>query len=379
MAGMQQRQHYMQDALELLAVARLQSMAEEDERSISQDSAEKYADFKHYAQERSLSMSDFRTGKHRNYLASLDKHLPHFYSRVEQHFSGEKFDFVSVEVEYRNLGRKGDFEIRPERSQHVSVSLKNYLKSAMSPQFNTQTFNTFALGFFFERLGVGKYVDPTTGDAFTSSNRAERDRILKRSGFSSAVKHFHDLDDLQASIRNTFVDTPEWEFYDEAKMDPIRKQVGLDGAEVTEALISNIPATWVKQRLLKMAGMDGNEELLIMDPRVMAESVTEFSKLKRLYSDVRADHCTVDASRRGQSIILQLVVDGEPLIVVRHPHTLNLNGAWILDDAFHGGRYHEKEGMVLQYGQRRPMKSKQISVFVLTYLDLGRAGIFDVS
>jgi hypothetical protein len=372
-----EKEHHIQDALELLTVARLQKMAEDAGLAVTHDSTDKFRAFEDYAKERGLVEADFSSGEYAPYRASLDSHLPTFFDRLALHYKGERFDFLHVEVEYRNAGKKGDFEIRPESSTPTSVSLKNYRKSADRPQYNSQTFNTFALGFVLPKAaGVGKYIDLSTNKTFSSSARKKRDVVLANCGFEHLVPLFKRLDALQAEVRSIFVDTPDWEFYDEDRMDPIRKQYGRQGAEVTMELLDHLPRAAIKSRLLQMAGMDGAEDVLIMDPRVMAESITALSPMRKLFADVREDHCEVDVDLRGQSIFLTLQVEGRPLVSVNHPHTINLNGAWILDDEYRGGKYHAKEKKILEYGQRRPKKSKQISVFVLTWVDLRGAGIF---
>jgi hypothetical protein len=377
---MREKEHHIQDALELLTVAQLQEMAEGAGLSVSHDSDSKFRAFEQYAAARGLTETDFTTGEYRAYLRSLKTHLPTFFGRLVDHYGGQRLDFASVEVEYRNAGKKGDFEIRPAHGPAVSVSLKNYRNSADRPQYNSQTFNTFALGFVLPKAaGVGQYLDISTGRPFSSSARRKRDQVLYNCGFDQLVPLFERLDTLQAEVREIFVNTPEWEYYDEDRMDPIRKRYGRLGAEVTMELLDCLPDEAIKQRLLQMAGMDGVEEILIMDPHVMAESITEHSPLRRLFEDVRHERCNVDVQLRGQSIFLTLEVDGRPLVAVNHPHTINLNGAWISDEEYQGGKYHPKEKRVLDYGQRRPKKSKQISVFVLTYVDLRGAGIFSES
>ena len=43
-----------------------------------------------------------------------------------------------------------------------------------------------------------------------------------------------------------------------------------------------------------------------------------------------------------------------------------------------GGKRHRKEGLVLDYGQRRPKKSREIATSINTYVEFEKAaGIFD--
>jgi hypothetical protein len=257
------------------------------------------------------------------------------------------------------------------------VSLKNYRKSADRPQFNAQTFNTFALSFLFPKgPAVGSFIDTSVNTRFTARTRPSRDKAMENCGYQHLIPFLHELDGLQDEIRRTFVGTPEWEFLDEDKFDPIRKRIGVTGAAIMKCFIDELPMQIVKERLLKMAGLDGAEAVLIMDPRVMAESVTDLSPLRRLYADVQADACSLQVAHRGQSLFFALVVDGKTLVSVNVPHTINKNGAWVDDETYIGGKMHRSEKRVLEHLQRRPRKSTQISTSINTYMDLRSAGIF---
>ena len=41
-----------------------------------------------------------------------------------------------------------------------------------------------------------------------------------------------------------------------------------------------------------------------------------------------------------------------------------------------GKRFHKKEGIALEWRERRPKKSKEISTSVNTYVDFKKAGLF---
>jgi hypothetical protein len=130
----------------------------------------------------------------------------------------------------------------------------------------------------------------------------------------------------------------------------------------------------VKGRILKMIGLDGAEELLLMDPIRSSDTLTNpaFSSLRDglLASDV-------EVARRGQGIQVRLVNGGEQLIAVDFPFTINTNGAWYMEETPPEGIYHAKEKRILHFRDRRPKKSKELSTMVLTYVDLSKTGIFD--
>ena len=74
--------------------------------------------------------------------------------------------------------------------------------------------------------------------------------------------------------------------------------------------------------------------------------------------------------------VLFTITDGEDIVSIEVPFTLQKNGAWYLcGDAYEGTVYHKKEQVDLAYGQRRPKKSKEINTSTNTYLNLKKAGV----
>ena len=80
---------------------------------------------------------------------------------------------------------------------------------------------------------------------------------------------------------------------------------------------------------------------------------------------------------RGKGIGFDFVLEGETLVQVDVPFTINKNGAWISGTPYDGVRFHAKEGIDLAYGQRRPKKSKELATSINTYVNFGAAGIFE--
>jgi len=64
------------------------------------------------------------------------------------------------------------------------------------------------------------------------------------------------------------------------------------------------------------------------------------------------------------------------IVNIEVPFTLQKNGAWHLPKKkYSGAEYHNKEGIDLLHGQRRPKKSKEISTSTNTYLNLKKSGV----
>lgn len=374
---MRDEEHHVQDALELYAVAKLQELAEERGLAITEDSAMKLAEFVAYAAARGYAFGDFETGRWSIYKATFDRHLPVFFDRLVRKFPDERFDFVNVEVDNRNAQLKGDFLIVSSAGRGISVSLKNYRGGALRPQLNSGTYNSFILNFLFDSPGVGTFTDPTTGLPFRSTPATVRDVVLERNGYGAIIPLMHKMDALNAGIRARFIATSEFEFLDETAFDRARKECGDAGATVALEILGAIDEPRLKARALKMTGMDGTEEMLIMDPAQFSDSITNetFAALRDSLHDPAT---TLVVGRRGQGIGFDFVNDGRVLLQVDVPFTINKNGAWISGDYYPGTRWHAKEGTNLAYGQRRPKKSRELATSINTYANFGATGIFSV-
>jgi hypothetical protein len=372
---MRDEEHHVQDALEVYAVALLQRMAQDRGMAISADMDTKMRAFDAYATNLGYTLADFDTGRWSAYKGAYDRHLPVFFDRLVRKFPGVRFDFINVEVANRNAQLKGDFAILMSDGRRISVSLKNYRGGALRPQLNSGTYNSFILNFLFQSPGVGDMVDPMTGSKFRSTPPAARDAALAANGYGAIIPYMAQLDALNSSIRARFIDTPEFEFLDEMVFDRARKECGEAGATAALEILGHIDHDRRKVRLLKMIGMDGTEELLLMDPEQFTDSITNptFHALRLSIQDPATQ---LRVGRRGQGIGFAFVAGERVLLQVDVPFTINKNGAWISGDYYSGTRWHVKEGRSLAYGQRRPKKSRELATSINTYVNFGATGIF---
>jgi hypothetical protein len=371
---MRDEEHHVQDALELYAVARLQRLAQDRNLAITADADMKLLAFVGYAKRRGYSLADFETGRWSAYKRAYDKHLPVFFDRLTRTMPKQRFDFINVEVENRNTQLKGDFLIVTSQGNRISVSLKNYRGGALRPQLQSGTYNSFILNFLFGSSSVGAFDDLAAGGQFRSSG-VGRDLALVANGYAAIVPFMAQMDALNAQIRSRFIDTPEFEFLDEAVFDRARKDCGEAGVAVALQILTHIDAARLKARGLKMIGMDGAEELLLMDPDRFTDTITNetFCELRTSLQDPAT---TLRIGKRGQGIGFDFVNGERVLLRVDVPFTINKNGAWISGDYYTGMRWHAKEGKSLAYGQRRPKKSRELATSINTYANFSATGIF---
>lgn len=329
------------------------------------------SDFKVHLDRGGISSHDLKTFS--QYLENVEKFIPIFIKRIVASKNPQILRVDLVEREFRNKSMKGDFELSIDGNRH-SVSLKNYRNSIARPQVSAGTFNSFALSFVLEATkGPGMFLDPRTGIPFKGSTKTKRDSALEHSGMKEVIPLFAELDRINDEIKQTFVYSKEFEFLDESKFDLARKRVGIEGAKLTEELLSTLELGRVRSEIIKRIGFDGAEEQLLFDPTRYADSLT-VPKFGELINQVRTA-ASFSFQVVGQSLSFSFSDAGRILLKIQVPFTINKNGAWI-SEIYEGARFHDKEGLALRSGQRRPRKSRELATSVNTYVDLESTGIF---
>ena len=371
---MRDEEHHAQDAAELYAVYLLQRLAEDQGRAITYDSGAKHLAYVKHVVDHGYPPDGADSSRWSVYKRSCDRHLPSFFARLARKYPRDSFDFTNVEVENRNAQRKGDFLITKSDGMSLSVSLKNYRNGALRPQLNSGTFNSFILNFLFDSDGVGWFNDPNRWTV-PNTPAAKRDQVLQRNGYSDIVVIMHEIDQLNLDIRTRFIDTPEFEYLDEETFDRARKECGAAGATLALKILARMDESRLKARALSMIGMDGSEEMLIMDPERCSDSIT-IAAFQALRESLRDPATHLRCERRHQGIGFDFVGEGKTLLRFYVPFTINKNGAWISGDRYEGVRFHKKEGRYLSYGQRRPKKSRELATSINTYVDFSTSGIF---
>lgn len=370
-------EHHIQDACEIYAVAELQRLAWEDGRGTETSYRETLAEFQDYLTDRELTVDSVRTGQYSGYISSVELHIPTFYERLTRLHPTGGLEFEVIEAQARNAKKKADFTIRVGAdSELYEVSLKNYRESALRPQVCSGTYNSFLLNMLFSSPGVGTFKN-LKGQSFRSNDKAKRDSAVLEVAGERTVAAFHELDELNSSMRETFLG-PEFEFLDRERFRRVAQQVGRDGRDICLEQLRSFPRQRVRERVLTMAGLDGAEEALFFDPHVSTDSITN-ETFHHLLETVQDASTALDFEPEGvQSIRFSFRDDaGVEVLPVSVPFTINKNGAWISDKSFlRGPQYHKKEGKELSYNQRRPRKSREIATSVNTYVEYAKAGIF---
>ncbi len=375
------KDHHIQNALERFVPAHLQLLAERAGVASDDTAAEQLRAVDDLLALNGHSWDSIASDpRHALYRANVLDAAPGIIGRLRHTFPSSTFAFRFVGREGRLERRKGDFEVTitgPTVTTR-SVSLKNYAKDPSRIQVNSGTFQSFALAFILESVGIGRWRDPVDASEKRSSARGFvewRDAALRRNGYAGLVAEFTALDQLHASMRARLIDSEEFRVLNAAEFDQERARVGTSGAATLYRILTALPRDGVKARVLKNIGFDGDEDVLVMGGGLIADTITD-PKFAALVRQVRESD--LDVTVTAQHLTLSFV-DPERNVVlsIGVPCTINSNGAWFRDgDPYEGTRFHAKESCELAWGERRPKKSREIATSINTYVDLGSTGVF---
>jgi hypothetical protein len=177
-------------------------------------------------------------------------------------------------------------------------------------------------------------------------------------------------------MRNFYINDPSAKFFyniaDKWKKDC--HDYGHEAAKVMIEAIQLIPNDSVKERVMKMSGLGGDEELLLIGKGEYFTSLND----KYISLINRCKNATVEYEICGKGVRFVLKDADGDIIDIDIPMTLNANGAWYkkgLKEKFDGVEYKDKENVYLAWAERRPKKSQEITTSVNCWMRLKAAGI----
>ncbi len=366
--------HMIQDAAEAYIVYRLQDLAVKNNTALTDSVEDKKKIFNIYCYDRGIT-SDFEKSI---YKENIDAIVEGFYSDLVNKYPGKKFDFVDVEKEFRDKKWKGDFIIQFEDEDYVSFSLKNYKKGFDRIQLCSGTWHSFLNNFLFKSAGVGTFIDPYTQEVFQGCDYDRRDSLVDRLGYSNLKNVYNFFDSVNTTIKEyyTYGDTANHWSNVSLKWKQDCANYGLEAATKIIDALNGIDNDKVKQRILQMAGLTYDEEILLVGKGKYLSSL--FNKRYRdILKRVNSDDCVVEYNTNGKGVLFTLRDSNGIIVSIEVPFTLQKNGAWYLPkQRYSGTEYHPKEKINMVYGQRRPKKSKEIATSINTYLNLKKAGVY---
>lgn len=367
MGAGQRDDHYKQDAAELYLAFKLQHITEKNKKAITISSPKLKAIYIKYCDDRGIDPFD---ASKNIYMSNIDGMYEKFFDDLVSHYPKDKFAFICNEKELRNLKKKGDILIHFSSGRPaISLSVKNYKNGYQSIQLNSGTWNSFLNNFLFVQNGVGSYIN-SLGESFRGNNPIARKKALKDLGYSSLESVYTELDEMNSLIRVKYVDgenSQNWfNIEDEWKSDCA--YLATNAMKIIITALDKLSPNVIKNRVLDMSGLSGDEELLLIGPNGYMCSL--FNVVYRnIVQQARNQTSRVSYHIHKKSIVFQLINGTTTLINIEVPFTLQKNGAWHLpSECYTGKQYHPKEGVYLKYGDRRPKKSKEIATSINTYM-----------
>jgi hypothetical protein len=226
-------------------------------------------------------------------------------------------------------------------------------------------------------VGVGTYIDPRSADAtFSGSNSEQRDAVLDFEGRSRLKNPLKVLDDIQQSMRESLLSL---RFYDEAKMKAVIASIVPKAHAAVLEIFSILGIEIVREKFLQRAGLDSKEGVLYFDADNFLDSITN-SKFAELLEQVNDPATEFKVAPVGQSIRFTFSYQGETILAVDVPFTINTNGAWFRPKQRYEGtqiKLDKGHRVALAWGEIRPYKSRELATSTNTYINLKATGIFD--
>jgi len=367
------KDHFIQDAAESYIVYLLQAQVVENEVAITDNVLEKYHTFIQYCQDRCI-LDEFNESI---YKKNIDVVINKFILDLIAKYPNCKFDFVDVEREFRDKKLKGDFIIQFEDGSSTSFSLKNYKKGFNRIQLCSGTWHSFLNNFLFESAGVGTFFDPFTQEVFQGCNREHRDSLIEKLGYDALKEVYTFFDTINDTIKKFYTYGEQARYWKNvsAQWKGDCAAYGLKAAEKIISALDSIPKDMVKNRIIKMAGLNYDEEILLVGNGKYLCSLFN-QKYAQILERVNSTESAVEYTTNGKGLLFTLCDSVGVIVNIEVPFTLQKNGAWHLPKTkYVGTQYHNKEGVALIHGERRPKKSKEISTSINTFLNLKKSGV----
>jgi len=384
MGAGQRDEHFIQDGAELYFVYKVQELLTMKSYNLSDDVDKKKLYYEDHITKRNISEKFERS----IYKSNVDKHVTPFVDGLIQRY-GQKMDCKSVEVEYRNKGLKGDFIITREDMTINSFSLKNYKQSFKTIQVCSGTWPSFCNKFILTdnegngNVGPGVFMD-TQNKRFRGSGINKRNKhineVYNPSRASEIIQIMDTLLEINTSVRDKYVRCDTTKCWTTEVADMWKKDccdLGAKGAIIVESILNMIDLSKKKKVILKMCGLNKDaEELLCLDSNTMLCSAFNSGWSVLLDTlDEPSTECVIVVN--GPKLDISFMNEGKTIIDITIPFTLQKNGAWFLDEEYkENGYYHPKEGLHLNYGDRRPKKSRELSTSINTFFSLHKCGLY---
>lgn len=262
------------------------------------------------------------------------------------------------------VNSKEDFTILTSGGREHKFSLKQY-KSIDNVQVASGTYLSTLIGLAFEPTGRGSFTTPCGAKVSSKTGEGGNWSFL----LNKLVQYYGE--DILEPVEELARQTKEVHKYRFASHRPKNWSKGSDSCTKLAgrkavpcflqalSVISRANPERFKSRVLNRIGLsnpEGAKELIFVDTKGRSLSSFQNSEVGNWIKAVNSSDTRMRFKSKSQSAMFYFDdANGKELLEFAIPLTINSNGAWVSNSG-----YHEKEGLYLEAGQRRPKKSMEL-------------------
>ena len=184
--------------------------------------------------------------------------------------------------------------------------------------------------------------------------------------------NYNDYDICNITVNKYFKYDQMKYMVEEYKFKKDCEKYGRQAALICKENLKAVKSDKIKKSILDMLGFHNNgEEMLFLDKKQMFISLFD-KDFKRFIELLNDNNTTIDVDTKKQSLSFDFINNKKTVLEVNIPFTFNKNGTWFLDKKYKNTDnkfYHEKEGIYLSYGDRRPKKSSEFATSTNTWIN----------
>ena len=154
---------------------------------------------------------------------------------------------------------------------------------------------------------MGTFIDPNTGNTFQGCDNVHRNNLIDSMGYSAMIKAYEFCESVNKNVRDYYTygeDARHWSNVS-SKWKSDCAEYGVKAADIIVSALDNIPKTVVKERILKMAGLNYEEELLLVGQgKYLCSLFSE--KYGAMLKRANSDECVVEYVTNKKGVLFTL-------------------------------------------------------------------------
>ena len=131
----------------------------------------------------------------------------------------------------------------------------------------------------------------------------------------------------------------------------------------------------VRKLIPELAKIEPKNSITYLGSALSINREDFFKDFKKFIELLNDNNTTIDVDTKKQSLSFDFINNKKTVLEVNIPFTFNKNGTWFLDKKYKNTDnkfYHEKEGIYLSYGDRRPNKCREFATSTNTWINFSK-------